>query len=206
MLPKEIEKKFIISYLPDEIVKITKIKQKHIYKDSVCSIRVRKSINLNNNETIYTHTIKTRREDDEKFSITELEREIKKREYDKLKPFEGSKIIEKDRCIIPLENGLNAEVDIYYGDLKGLIIAEVEFKNVQQAEKFKMPNWFKKEVFHKDFSNRKISTLPREEILKMIGARQLDINKRIFKFYQKNKKIIIKTLYKKSVFLIKFII
>ena len=188
MLPKEIEKKFIISYLPDEIVKITKIKQKHIYKDSVCSIRVRKSINLNNNETIYTHTIKTRREDDEKFSITELEREIKKREYDKLKPFEGSKIIEKDRCIIPLENGLNAEVDIYYGDLKGLIIAEVEFKNVQQAEKFKMPNWFKKEVFHKDFSNRKISTLPREEILKMIGARQLDINKRIFKFYQKNKK------------------
>ena len=188
MLPKEIEKKFIISYLPDEIVKITKIKQKHIYKDSVCSIRVRKSINLNNNETIYTHTIKTRREDDEKFSITELEREIKKREYDKLKPFEGSKIIEKDRCIIPLENGLNAEVDIYYGDLKGLIIAEVEFKNVQQAEKFKMPNWFKKEVFHKDFSNRKISTLPREEILKMIGTRQLDINKRIFKFYQKNKK------------------
>lgn len=188
MLPKEIEKKFIISYLPDEIVKITKIKQKHIYKDSVCSIRVRKSINLKNNETIYTHTIKTRREDDEKFSITELEREIRKREYDKLKPFEGSKIIEKDRCIIPLENGLNAEVDIYYGDLKGLIIAEVEFKNVQQAEKFKMPNWFKKEVFHKDFSNRKISTLPREEILKMIGEKQLDVNKRILKFYQKNKK------------------
>ena len=48
-----------------------------------------------------------------------------------------------------------------------------------------MPNWFKKEVFHKDFSNRKISTLPREEILKMIGEKQLDINKRILKFYQK---------------------
>ena len=185
MLPKEIEKKFTISYLPDEIEKITKIKQKHIYKDSVCSIRVRKSINLNNKETIYTHTIKTRREDDEKFSITELEREIKKREYDKLKPFEGSKIIEKDRCIIPIENGLRAEVDIYYGDLKGLIVAEVEFNNIEQAENFKMPNWFKKEVFHKDFSNRKISTLPREEILKMIGEKQLDVNKRIFRFYQK---------------------
>lgn len=188
MLPKEIEKKFTISYLPDEITKITKIKQKHIYKDNICSIRVRKSINLNNNETTYTHTIKIRREDDGKFSITELEREIKKSEYDKLKPFNGSKIIEKDRCIVPLDNGLCAEVDIYYGDLKGLIIAEVEFKNIEQAEKFIMPYWFKKEVFHKDFSNRKISTLPREEILKMIGKRQLEVNKRIYQFYAKNVK------------------
>ena len=162
MLPKEIEKKFTISYLPDEIKKITKIKQKHIYKDSVCSIRVRKSINLKTHETIYTHTIKTRREDDGNFSVTELEREIKKSEYDKLKPFVGSKIIEKDRCIIPLEKGLFAEVDIYYGNLKGLIIAEVEFDSINQAENFRMPYWFKKEVFHKDFSNRKISTLPRE--------------------------------------------
>ena len=51
-----------------------------------------------------------------------------------------------------------------------------------------MPYWFKKEVFHKDFSNRKISTLPREEILKMIGKRQLEINKRIYQYYVKNLK------------------
>ena len=188
MLPKEIEKKFTINYLPDEIKKIIKIKQKHVYKDSVCSIRVRKSINLNTNKTKYTHTIKVRRKEDEKYSITELERDISKTEYDKLKPFEGSKVIDKHRCIIPLENELFAEVDIYYGDLKGLIIAEVEFKNTKQAENFKMPSWFKKEVMHKDYSNRKISTLPREEILKLIGKRQLAINKKIYQFYEKKVK------------------
>ena len=61
MLPMEIERKFTIKYLPDNIKSITKITQKHIFKDIVCSIRVRISINMYTGEKIFTHTIKARR-------------------------------------------------------------------------------------------------------------------------------------------------
>ena len=49
MLPMEIERKFTINYLPDNIKSVTKITQKHIFKDMVCSIRVRRSIKRNSN-------------------------------------------------------------------------------------------------------------------------------------------------------------
>ena len=57
MLPKEIERKYTINYLPKNIIKIIRITQKHIYRDPICSIRVRKSLNTATNEAIYTHTI-----------------------------------------------------------------------------------------------------------------------------------------------------
>ena len=72
MLPMEIERKFTINYLPDNIKSITKITQKHIFKDMVCSIRVRRSINMYTGEKIFTHTIKARTENLEKYSICEL--------------------------------------------------------------------------------------------------------------------------------------
>ena len=46
MLPMEIERKFTINYLPDNIKSVTKITQKHIFKDMVCSIRVRRRKNI----------------------------------------------------------------------------------------------------------------------------------------------------------------
>ena len=58
MLPMEIERKFTINYLPDNIKSVTKITQKHIFKDMVCSIRVRRSINMYTGEKIFIHTIK----------------------------------------------------------------------------------------------------------------------------------------------------
>ena len=46
MVPTEIERKYTINHLPKEIDNILKITQKHIYRDPVCSIRVRKSQDL----------------------------------------------------------------------------------------------------------------------------------------------------------------
>lgn len=181
MIQTEIERKFTIKYLPKEIKTIKKITQKHIFKDMICSIRVRESIDLFTKEKIYTHTIKARGENDKKFSVNELERNIQEEEYQKLRPFRGSRTIKKYRCIIPLENNLNAEVDVFDGWMKGLVIAEVEFKSVKQAENFKLPKWFEKAVPHKEYSNRMLSTKTRDEILKMVGKEQLEKNKKILK-------------------------
>lgn len=185
MVPTEIERKFTIKYLPKEIETIKKITQKHIFKDMVCSIRVRESIDLFSKEKIYTHTIKARGEKTKLYSINELEKTIKKEEYKSLKPFKGSRIIQKYRFIIPLQNDLKAEVDVFDGWMRGLVIAEVEFKSVQQAKNFKMPKWFEKPVPHKEFSNRMLSTKSREEILEMIGEQQLAKNRKIFKEIRK---------------------
>ena len=185
MLPTEIERKYTINFLPKKIEKILMITQKHIYKDSICSIRVRKSENLNTNEIVYTHTIKAKGNNINKFSTIELEKNITKDQYEASNPFKGSETIEKYRLIIPLENGLKAEVDIFQKRLKGLIIAEVEFESVEQAEKFKMPPWFEKEVLHKDFSNRKMSTISRKELLELVGKKQLAINEKILKEFRK---------------------
>ena len=185
MLPMEIERKFTINYLPDNIKSVTKITQKHIFKDMVCSIRVRRSINMYTGEKIFTHTIKARTENLEKYSICELERNITEEEYNKSRPFRGSRTIQKYRCVIPIQNGLKVEVDVFEGWLKGLIIAEVEFKNSKQAEEFKMPSWFCEPVENKAFSNRALSTKGRHEVMCMIGRKQLGINKRILTYLQK---------------------
>lgn len=87
--------------------------------------------------------------------------------------------------IIPLEDGLKAEVDIFEKKLKGLIIVEVEFESIEQAKKFKMPSWFNNEVDHNSFSNRKMSTKTRKEILELIGKKQLAINEKILKEFLK---------------------
>ena len=185
MLPTEIERKYTINFLPKKIEKILMITQKHIYKDSICSIRVRKSENLNTNEIVYTHTIKAKGNNINKFSTIELEKNITQDQYENSKPFKGSEIIEKYRLLISLENGLKAEVDIFQKRLKGLIIAEVEFESVEQAEKFKMPPGFEKEVPHKVFSNRKMYKISRKELLELVGKKQLAINEKILKEFRK---------------------
>lgn len=74
--------------------------------------------------------------------------------------------------------------------MKGLIIAEVEFKSVEQAEDFKLPSWFGMPVEHKEFSNRALSTKSRHEIMELVGKEQLAINKRIWNYL--NKKVLTK--------------
>lgn len=185
MLPMEIERKFTIKYLPKEIESMKQITQKHIFRDMVCSIRVRKSIDMLTGEKIFTHTIKAKTENLQKYSICELEKKISEEEYQDLKPFHESQIIEKYRCVIPVQDGLKAEVDIFQGWMKGLIVAEVEFKTLEQAKKFEMPDWFEKEVSHQEFSNRKLSTKSRKEILQMVGKEQLITNQKIMQELEK---------------------
>ena len=52
-------------------------------------------------------------------------------------------IIDKDRYIIDLHNHI-WEVDIFYGDNEGLVIAEVELKD--ENEHIEFPLWIKEEV------------------------------------------------------------
>lgn len=62
-----------------------------------------------------------------------------------LEKAEGT-IIRKQRYVIPLENDLHAELDVFHGTWEGLVVAEVEFPDLHTANSFLPPSWLGMEV------------------------------------------------------------
>ena len=75
----------------------------------------------------------------------ELEIEISDEQYQALWELVGGNHITKRRFYVPL-GALTAEVDVYGGELEGLITAEVEFESMGAGEGFEPPGWFGAEV------------------------------------------------------------
>jgi adenylate cyclase len=75
----------------------------------------------------------------------EEEIEITQEQFDALWPATENSRLAKERFYVPLD-GLAAEVDVYGGQLDGLITAEVEFDSVADSEVFDPPRWFGDEV------------------------------------------------------------
>lgn len=66
--------------------------------------------------------------------------------YAHLLPKADGNIITKTRYLIPLDNDLTCELDVFEGAFQGLILAEVEFPDEQSAMNFTPPDWFIREV------------------------------------------------------------
>ncbi len=66
--------------------------------------------------------------------------------FDALWPLTDGRRIVKTRYLVPLEDGLTAEVDVYEGALSGLMTAEVEFASEPGSEAFEAPEWLGREV------------------------------------------------------------
>ena len=68
------------------------------------------------------------------------------------------KIITKKRYIIPIENGLKVELDIFEGFHKGKILAEVEFPDEETAVNFQPLSWFGEDVtYQEEYHNSNMS-------------------------------------------------
>jgi CYTH domain-containing protein len=78
----------------------------------------------------------------------EWEMEISRQEFDSLakRLCPGTCMIEKRRYKIPLEDGWVAELHVHAGHLSGFNYVEVEFPDVETAQKFVPPSWFGGEV------------------------------------------------------------
>ena len=51
-------------------------------------------------------------------------------------------------------------MDIFQGKFEGLILIEVEFESVEEAEVFTAPDWFGRDVsYEKEYHNAYMSTL-----------------------------------------------
>jgi CYTH domain-containing protein len=92
-------------------------------------------------------------------SRSEEEFEIESRRFEALWPLTQGRRIEKRRYKMPTDEGLTVELDVYAGELDGLMTAEVEFESEEEAERFDPPAWMGTEVTgDKRYSNQSLAT------------------------------------------------
>ena len=131
----EIERKYLVKTLPDHLdqYESKKIAQGYLCTEPVVRIRlmVREEYNL----------------------------PLTKESYGHLLPKIDGLLIAKTRYLIPLNEHLTAELDIFEKDLAPLTLVEVEFDSVEEADKFTAPDWFGEDVtnsgkYHNSYLSR----------------------------------------------------
>jgi len=132
----EIERKFLLNEAPHDIGMHEHVEIEQAYISIDPTVRLRKR----NNEyylTVKQNGLLAR----EEMEIALTEKQFKNL-WDKIE----TNVIQKTRALIPLQNGLTAEIDIYHGVLQGLMTVEVEFDSIAQANSFIPPGWFGRDV------------------------------------------------------------
>ncbi len=96
------------------------------------------------------------RRDNENFFLTYKSKGLMVREeynlplteeaYEHLKPKIDGRLITKTRYVIPLNDDLSLELDIFEGSLAPLVIAEIEFPDEKSANTFEAPDWLGEDV------------------------------------------------------------
>ncbi len=191
---KEIERKYSVKYIPKnlKVESIVYIKQAFIYRDKLTLIRVRdikEKYPTENQKYIYTLKTKGDIEYNNDYNIAkkyEIENEIPREEFEKLIKKPISNIIEKTRITIPIENNLKVEIDVYYDYLEGLLTAEIEFQDEEQANNFQKPDWLGEELGYKKLSNRKLAEMTKDEWQKEVTKEFIKNNNIIIKMLKDN--------------------
>ncbi len=134
----EIERKFLVNSFEfkEEAISKSIIKQGFLNSDPERTVRVR----LSNDVGLIT--VKGLSSDDGLVRF-EWEKELSKEDAESLLKLCEEGIIEKARYEIKAGNHI-IEVDEFYGDNKGLIVAEIELKS--ENEVFEKPHWIAEEV------------------------------------------------------------
>jgi len=146
----EIERKFLAKELPPEIDRYpnSEIIQGYLMiTENDIEVRVRKRGGR------CWHTVKSGKG----LIRKEAEKEITEQQFFEYWPQTEGKRVEKVRYDIELENFL-IELDIYSGDLAGLVVAEVEFDSEEESSHFEQPEWFGEEVTHDErYKNKNLA-------------------------------------------------
>lgn len=149
----EIERKFLVvsKAFENEAITQTRIVQAYLNSHPERSVRVR----IKGEKGILTVKGKGSESGMSRF---EWEREIPLQEAESLLPLCEPGIIDKIRYEIPVGNHIY-EVDVFAGENKGLIVAEIELSS--ETENFTKPHWLGEEVTGQDkYYNSRLTKLP----------------------------------------------
>lgn len=147
----EIERKFLIKNLPDNLTsyKARKIEQAYLCTDPV--VRVRRD------NDVYYLTYKSKG----MIVREEYNLPLTKEAYGHLLAKADGNIITKTRYEIPEKDNLTIELDVFEGKFDGLLLAEVEFASEEEALGYIPPEWFGEDVSNSTkYHNSTLSRLP----------------------------------------------
>ena len=140
-MAKEIERKFCVRKMPD-LTACTGVEISQGYiavGENGTEVRVRRK------DKRFYQTVKIGKG----VQRTEVEVELSRVQFDNLWPLTAGRRVEKVRYEMG-EGTWTIELDVYCGRLKGLVVAEVEFENVDESSRFVPPPWFGRDVTDDD--------------------------------------------------------
>jgi adenylate cyclase len=146
----EIERKFLVTQPPAGLEREPgdRIEQGYLAIDAVAEVRLRRRVDER------TLTVKS----EPRRTRVEEEIELDDARFAALWPLTEGRRVVKTRREIPHE-GAVIEVDVYHGDLTGLVTAEVEFDSEEAADAFEPPDWLGTEVTgDARYANRTLAT------------------------------------------------
>jgi adenylate cyclase len=135
----EIERKFLITTLPENL--IGALEPNHILQGYLAVHEDKTEVRIRQFGGQYWQTIKSPGH----LSRLEFELLIEEQLFHDLWPLTKGRNLKKNRFNIPY-HGKTIELDIYLENLTGLIVAEVEFKSMEECESFLPPDWFDREI------------------------------------------------------------
>lgn len=149
----EIERKYLVPSLPDNLslYKSKKIAQGYLCIDPV--VRIRRS----NDDYYLTY------KGEGLMAREEYNLPLTKEAFNHMLPKVDGLLIEKTRYLIPLDNNLTAELDVFEGALAPLTLVEVEFSSIDEANSFVPPSWFGEDVtesgkYHNSYLSRSVNS------------------------------------------------
>lgn len=132
----EIERKFLLNTIPTDLYDYPchTIEQGYLCTNPV--VRIRKE------DDTYYLTYKGKG----KMAREEYNLPLTAESYAHLCEKIDGRLITKVRYLVPIHDGLTAEVDVFSSPQQGLHLAEVEFTSIEAANAFVPPEWFGEDV------------------------------------------------------------
>lgn len=146
----EIERKFTVKNIPANLSEYPSHKLEQAYLNTSPVVRVRREDNT------YYLTYKGKG-----FLVREeYNLPLTEEAYLHLRGKADGLIISKERYLIPFNDKLTIELDIFAAPLAPLVLAEVEFETEEDALAFTPPEWFDRDVTEDaSFSNSALSKM-----------------------------------------------
>jgi adenylate cyclase len=132
----EVERKFLVADSPDlDGTESDEIEQGYLAIGSDGEVRLRRKGDH--------HLLTAKRGSG--LSREEAEVELEREAFESLWTLTEGRRLHKRRHVIP-HGDLKIELDVYAGDLDGLVVAEVEFASEDEARCFEPPGWIGEEL------------------------------------------------------------
>ena len=144
----EIERKYLIEQLPENL---SSYDCRIIEQGYLCTAPV---VGIRRDNDKYELTYKSKG----LMAREEYNMPLTEESYEHLLSKVDGRVIRKKRYMLPLDEVLTIELDVFEGDLAPLILAEVEFPSEEMAMDFVPPEWFGEDVtFSTKYHNSNLS-------------------------------------------------